>query len=194
MSSMYQPHILMFLFWSHSHVLVWPHSHVLGLVSFPCSCWPHSMFLSGLIPMFLFWSHSHVGTQLLIVGYVGFRRYNGRCTLLQFEDPRSRKVCMNQKRPSRQVSPGPSPLEGFNHSPYPLVDQFVTSQVTRGGVQGSIRRWTFFPQGTAHFKRHISSLHVGSSFYPEGKVVVYDIMDNRWCENIGRTHKSNNIM
>ena len=152
------------------------------------------MFLSGLIPMCLFWPHSHVGTQLLIVGYVGFRRYNGRCTLLQFEDPRSRKVCMNQKRPSRQVSPGPSPLEGFNHSPYPLVDQFVTSQVTRGGVQGSIRRWTFFPQGTAHFKRHISSLHVGSSFYPEGKVVVYDIMDNRWCENIGRTHKSNNIM
>lgn len=27
-----------------------------------------------------------------------------------------------------------------------------------------------------------------------GKVVVYNIQHNRWCENIGRAHKSNNIM
>ena len=134
------------------------HPHVLVLTSFPCYC-------SGLIPMFLFWSHSHVGTQFLIMGYVGFRRYNGRCTLLQFEDPCSRKVYMNQRRSSRQVSPGPSPLEGFNHSPYPLVDQFVTSQLTRGGVQGCIRRWTFFPQGTAHFKWHISYLFMWTRLF-----------------------------
>ena len=36
---------------------------------------------------------------------------------------------------------------GFGHSPYPLVDKFISSQVVRGGVQGSIRRWTHFPQG-----------------------------------------------
>ena len=157
----------MFLFWSHSHVTVLASFPWLCacLVSFPCAC-------SGLIPMFLFWSHSHVGTQFLIMGYVGFRRYNGRCSLLQFEDPHSRKVCMNLRRSSRQVSPGPSPLERFNHSPYPLVDQFVTSQLTRGGVQGSIRRWTFFPQGTAHFKWHISSLFMWACLFT---------LKARWC-------------
>ena len=41
---------------------------------------------------------------------------------------------------------------------------------------------------------HFFSIHVGLSLYPEGKMVLYDIMDNRWCENIGRAHKSNNIM
>ena len=41
-----------------------------------------------------------------------------------------------------------SPLaEGFTHSPYPLVDQFVLSQWTRGGVEPSIRKWTLFPHG-----------------------------------------------
>lgn len=63
--------------------------------------------------------------------------------------------------------------EGFSQSPYPSVDQFITSQLSKGGVQGAIRRWTFFPQG---------------------KCLVYDIQHNRWCERIGRAHKSNNIM
>ena len=36
---------------------------------------------------------------------------------------------------------------GFSHSPCPSVDSFVTSQLTKGGVQGSIRRWTYFPTG-----------------------------------------------
>ena len=37
---------------------------------------------------------------------------------------------------------------GFNHSPFSSVDVFITSQLTKGGVQGSIRRWTYFPTGT----------------------------------------------
>ena len=63
--------------------------------------------------------------------------------------------------------------EGHTHSPYPEVDHFITKQLTKGGAQGVIRRWTLFPQG---------------------KLIVYDIKDYRWCENIGRPHKSNNIM
>ena len=27
-----------------------------------------------------------------------------------------------------------------------------------------------------------------------GKLLTYDILKNRWCENIGRPHKSNHIM
>ena len=37
--------------------------------------------------------------------------------------------------------------EGTGASPYPSVDQFITGQLNKGGVQGSIRRWTFFPIG-----------------------------------------------
>ena len=63
--------------------------------------------------------------------------------------------------------------EGYTKSPYPEVDHFITKQLTRGGAQGAIRRWALFPQG---------------------KLIVYDIKDYHWCENIGRPHKSNNIM
>ncbi|XP_064403088.1 DNA-directed primase/polymerase protein-like [Halichondria panicea] len=62
---------------------------------------------------------------------------------------------------------------GNQLSPFPLVDAHITSTLTRGGAQGNIRRWTYFSQG---------------------KQIVYDIQHNRWCENIGRTHRSNNIM
>ncbi|KAL5463611.1 hypothetical protein EMCRGX_G032525 [Ephydatia muelleri] len=64
--------------------------------------------------------------------------------------------------------------DGKDHSPYPGVDLFIGGEIGKdGGRPGSIRRWTFFPQG---------------------KLIVYDIKDNRWCGNIGREHKSNNIM
>lgn len=63
--------------------------------------------------------------------------------------------------------------EGYCVSPYPSVDHFITSQLVRGGQFGTIRRWTYFSQG---------------------KLIVYDIQNYRWCENIGRAHKSNNIM
>ncbi|KAM4836639.1 DNA-directed primase/polymerase protein [Thomomys bottae] len=64
-------------------------------------------------------------------------------------------------------------LEGFQYSPYPEVDQFVLSLVNRNDIKGGIRRWNYF--------------------FPE-ELLVYDICKYRWCENIGRAHKSNNIM
>ncbi|XP_042556603.1 DNA-directed primase/polymerase protein isoform X2 [Dipodomys spectabilis] len=64
-------------------------------------------------------------------------------------------------------------LEGFQYSPYPEVDRFVLSLVNRNDVEGGIRRWNYF--------------------FPE-ELLVYDICKYRWCENIGRAHRSNNIM
>ncbi|XP_038062292.1 DNA-directed primase/polymerase protein-like isoform X2 [Patiria miniata] len=64
-------------------------------------------------------------------------------------------------------------LEGFNHSPYPDLDAFIYTVITNGGIQGEIRRWVYFTQG---------------------QLLVYDIIKNRWCGNIQRQHKSNNIM
>ncbi|XP_048186454.1 DNA-directed primase/polymerase protein [Perognathus longimembris pacificus] len=64
-------------------------------------------------------------------------------------------------------------LEGFQCSPYPEVDRFVLSLVNRSDVKGGIRCWNYF--------------------FPE-ELLVYDICKYRWCENIGRAHRSNNIM
>ncbi|KAM8787262.1 DNA-directed primase/polymerase protein [Rhynchonycteris naso] len=64
-------------------------------------------------------------------------------------------------------------IEGFQGSPYPEIDQFVLSLVNKNGVKGGIRRWNYF--------------------FPE-ELLVYDICKYRWCGNIGRAHKSNNIM
>ena len=66
-----------------------------------------------------------------------------------------------------------TPLQGYDHSPHPEVDHFIEGVIGQGGVQGYIRRWSYFSQGA---------------------LLVYDIAKNRWCERIGRPHKSNNIM
>ncbi|XP_015716873.1 DNA-directed primase/polymerase protein isoform X2 [Coturnix japonica] len=56
------------------------------------------------------------------------------------------------------------PMEGCQDSPYPEIDCFVRSLINKDGVQGG------------------------------EEILVYDISGYRWCENIGRAHKSNNIM
>ncbi|XP_036911060.1 DNA-directed primase/polymerase protein isoform X4 [Sturnira hondurensis] len=64
-------------------------------------------------------------------------------------------------------------MGGFQGSPYPEIDQFVLSLVNKNGIKGGIRCWNYFFQE---------------------QLLVYDICKYRWCENIGRAHKSNNIM
>ncbi|XP_009983737.1 PREDICTED: DNA-directed primase/polymerase protein-like, partial [Tauraco erythrolophus] len=64
-------------------------------------------------------------------------------------------------------------VEGYQDSPYPEIDYFVRSLVNKDGVQGGIRQWNYFCLE---------------------EILVYDISGYRWCENIGRAHKSNNIM
>ncbi|XP_036439346.1 DNA-directed primase/polymerase protein isoform X2 [Colossoma macropomum] len=58
-------------------------------------------------------------------------------------------------------------------SPYKEVDEFVQRLVYKDNIQGSIRRWTYF----------VSE-----------QLLVYDIAKYRWCYNVGRFHKSNNII
>ncbi|NWW61363.1 PRIPO protein, partial [Ifrita kowaldi] len=65
------------------------------------------------------------------------------------------------------------PMEGYQGSPYPEIDNFVRSLVNKDGLQGGIRQWSYF------------SLK---------ELLIYDISGYRWCENIRRAHKSNNIM
>ncbi|XP_009909170.2 DNA-directed primase/polymerase protein [Dryobates pubescens] len=85
------------------------------------------------------------------------------------EEDRKMSAFLNSKtaRSSRDS------MEGYQDSPYPEIDSFVRSLVNKDGVQGGIRQWNYF------------SLE---------EILVYDISGYRWCENIGRAHKSNNIM
>ncbi|XP_061685419.1 DNA-directed primase/polymerase protein [Syngnathoides biaculeatus] len=58
-------------------------------------------------------------------------------------------------------------------SPHREVDDFVLTVVRKDAIQGSIRRWNYFAVE---------------------QLLVYDIANYRWCANVGRFHKSNNIM
>ena len=66
-----------------------------------------------------------------------------------------------------------------NHgsSPIPLLDNYILCLSNRGGVRGKIRAWSIGPT-TGKSSHHIT----------------YHMSDNRWCERIGRMHKSNNII
>eukprot|EP01116_Phalansterium_solitarium_P006383 TRINITY_DN1867_c0_g2_i1.p3 TRINITY_DN1867_c0_g2~~TRINITY_DN1867_c0_g2_i1.p3 ORF type:complete len:152 (+),score=67.97 TRINITY_DN1867_c0_g2_i1:501-956(+) len=48
----------------------------------------------------------------------------------------------------------------------------MLGKINRGGVQGSLRSWVYFEQS---------------------KVLIYNISKNRYCENLGRAHKSNHV-
>ena len=76
-------------------------------------------------------------------------------------------------------------LNHLGPSPFPPLEQFIEKNLAgRNGFSGAIRAWT---------------MH--TSFYPNnqdsmenGGIVIYQMKNNRWCENIQRAHKSNNIM
>jgi Herpesviridae UL52/UL70 DNA primase len=63
-------------------------------------------------------------------------------------------------------------------TPYPVMDAFVLQELAvRGGVIGTIRGWSVDCDPTT---RQTTTIH-------------YQIGRNRWCECIGRAHKSNHI-
>ena len=65
----------------------------------------------------------------------------------------------------------------IGRSPFAAVDDFVLgSLASRGGVQGVIRGWSIDDDGC------------------DPVSMTFQMSRNRWCENIGRPHKSNNIM
>ncbi|XP_058694471.1 DNA-directed primase/polymerase protein isoform X4 [Poecile atricapillus] len=82
-------------------------------------------------------------------------------------------LIVNNKEGNQQLFVDLDPMEGYQGSPYPEIDNFVRSLVNKDGLQGGIRQWSYF------------SLK---------ELLIYDISGYRWCENIGRAHKSNNIM
>ncbi|KAK2653993.1 hypothetical protein Ddye_013849 [Dipteronia dyeriana] len=58
-------------------------------------------------------------------------------------------------------------------SPFPALDKFVECVASTGNVPGKIRSWYWFS---------------------EYGLIVHNMSRNRYCERIGRQHKSNNVM
>ncbi|XP_022247293.1 DNA-directed primase/polymerase protein-like [Limulus polyphemus] len=94
-------------------------------------------------------------------------RCSGSIQLLTFSDTCTPKQKLTDL-PKQRVF-----LQGCQQSPYFEVDKFVHSLVASSEKTGYIRRWTY---------------------YSDDELLVYDIANYRFCENIGRHHKSNNIM
>lgn len=95
--------------------------------------------------------------------------------LLPYEDaPETHTDSKNLRAPlaplSSSVSTGPSP--------YPTLDAFVMSELgTRGEIQGRIRAWSVQQDPDSGMTNQIT----------------YQMSRNRFCEFVGRAHKSNNI-
>lgn len=69
-------------------------------------------------------------------------------------------------------------------SPYPLIDDFVVNHLgRRGGIQGSIRAWSVVDAPS----KGIDDSATAPAY------ITYQMSRNRWCECIGRAHRSNNI-
>ncbi|XP_071979090.1 DNA-directed primase/polymerase protein [Engystomops pustulosus] len=64
-------------------------------------------------------------------------------------------------------------MKGYEFSPYPEIDHFILSLLTSKGFNGGIRHWNYFSTQ---------------------ELLVYDTINYRLCENIGRAHRSNNVM
>jgi hypothetical protein len=68
------------------------------------------------------------------------------------------------------------------HSPMPKLDNyFLATLGRRGGVQGKIRAWSI-------------ECVTNETNKPNTYFLTYQMCENRWCENICRSHRSNNIM
>ncbi|XP_069796076.1 DNA-directed primase/polymerase protein isoform X2 [Narcine bancroftii] len=99
-------------------------------------------------------------------------RFFDGLTILTCDSPdmKKSKECHTQDNLYHPVSEA---MGGYRCSPYPEIDNFIIGKVNKGGIQGVLHRWNYFCSE---------------------ELIVYDIGKNRWCENIGRAHKSNNIM
>lgn len=86
----------------------------------------------------------------------------------------SRRTTSSTRHASIRTSSGPSPMPK-------LENYFLATLGQRGGTQGKIRAWSI----------DCIACRDGR---PNTYFLTYQMCENRWCENIQRSHKSNNIM
>ncbi|KAL3876729.1 hypothetical protein ACJMK2_034530 [Sinanodonta woodiana] len=99
--------------------------------------------------------------------------YTDKMKVLTFTSEDSSAKRLSMPKHFNRNSKSPEVIDGYQKSPYPEVDDFIMSLITYNGAGGIIRHWTYFQKG---------------------ELLIYEIARYRYCENIGRQHKSNNIM
>ena len=109
--------------------------------------------------------------NILLDSLVSYILFEDNLRILSFTHPSLQTgsavtSCLPTKTPSVLFESGES-------SPFPLLDEFIRLIITRDSHPGRIRRVTYLS---------------------EGKLVIFDITGYRYCMNIRRHHKSNNIM
>ncbi|XP_052768226.1 DNA-directed primase/polymerase protein-like [Mya arenaria] len=97
-------------------------------------------------------------------------KYSSALRVLTFETETEMK---QQRKRHDTCKKGEATIDGYSKSPYPEVDEYIISLITQDSGKGVIRHWTYFQ---------------------EGELLVYEITRYRYCHNIGRHHKSNNVM
>jgi len=71
-------------------------------------------------------------------------------------------------------------INNLGPSPFPPLEAFINTHLAvRKGVNGAVRAWTVESSSSEDLTKG---------------VIIYQIKENRWCENIQRCHKSNNVM
>lgn len=82
----------------------------------------------------------------------------------------------------------------LGQSPFPCLDRFVADVLAlRGGTAGEVRGW--FVEKMQHSETKVPAGHgANRSEMSTLQSITYQMLRNRWCENVGREHKSNNVM
>lgn len=84
-------------------------------------------------------------------------------------------------------------------SMFPKLDAFVRSTATKGGIQGEIRAIQMLFDNAAGAVLPSSSTRASEELRTKAPpkcpwMVIYQMARNRWCWNVQRAHKSNNVM
>ncbi|ETK74767.1 hypothetical protein L915_18498 [Phytophthora nicotianae] len=82
---------------------------------------------------------------------------------------------------------------------YPMLDAFIRSQATTGGVQGEIRAIQMLMTSSSTVLAVLPGQEdvqeaEDNAAKPHPWMIIYHMARNRWCANIRRPHKSNNVM
>ena len=97
------------------------------------------------------------------------------------QDKQSSEVTTSMTSLARR-SVSSSTRNSSGHSPMPKLDTyFLATLGRRGGVQGKIRAWSI-------------ECVTSETEKPNAHFLTYQMCENRWCECISRSHRSNNIM
>ncbi|KAF4036746.1 Herpesviridae UL52/UL70 DNA primase [Phytophthora infestans] len=92
-----------------------------------------------------------------------------------------------------------TPVE-CRRSVYPMLDAFIRSQATTGGVQGEIRAIQMLMTSNSAMlavlpgQEDAQEQAEDKAAKPYPWMIIYHMARNRWCANIRRPHKSNNVM